>query len=49
MNADVTTLRWTDPEGHTWPLTGYRCRLCGLPLDVALIRARFDTHGEEDL
>ena len=24
--------RWTDPEGHEWPITGIYCDDCGLPL-----------------
>lgn len=24
--------RWTDPEGHAWPITGHICDRCGLPL-----------------
>ena len=24
--------RWTDPEGHHWPITGFYCDDCGLPL-----------------
>lgn len=25
--------RWTDPDGHDWPITKHRCSVCGLPLD----------------
>lgn len=24
--------RWTDAEGHRWPVTGTWCTSCGLPL-----------------
>ena len=24
--------RWTDPDGHDWPITGDTCAACGLPL-----------------
>jgi len=24
--------RWTDTEGHRWPITGIVCNVCGLPL-----------------
>lgn len=26
------TGRWTDAEGHKWPITGHWCAACGLPL-----------------
>lgn len=26
------TYRWTDDEGHEWPITGHWCTACGLPL-----------------
>lgn len=27
--------RWTDPDGHPWPITGRWCSICGLPrIDV---------------
>lgn len=26
------TDRWTDAEGHEWPITGHWCAACGLPL-----------------
>ncbi len=28
--------RWTDDDGHAWPLTGRWCDACGLPLDAIL-------------
>lgn len=31
----MTGTRWTDPDGHTWPVTGHVCAICGLPrIDV---------------
>lgn len=37
----MTARRWTDAEGHAWPLTGQWCNTCGLPL----IRvSNLDTH-----
>ena len=24
--------RWTDHQGHQWPITGHECAQCGLPL-----------------
>jgi hypothetical protein len=45
----TTVERWTDPEGHAWPVTGYECTICGLPLDPALVRAGFTDHGETEM
>lgn len=28
----MTAPRWTDDDGHTWPVTGQWCTACGLPL-----------------
>lgn len=25
-------MRWTDPEGDEWPITGHYCDVCRLPL-----------------
>lgn len=35
--------RWTDEQGHAWPVTGLWCTACGLPLDRAL--ADVGTHA----
>jgi len=34
------TARWTDPAGHSWPVTGYHCTVCHLPM----IPAGSNTH-----
>jgi len=31
--------RWTDEDGHTWPVTGQWCHECGLPLHALLVDA----------
>lgn len=28
----MTCPRWTDEDGHAWPITGTWCDVCGLPL-----------------
>jgi hypothetical protein len=40
-------LRWTDPDGAAWPLTGHLCAVCGLPLDPVLVECGYKDHGEE--
>ena len=29
-------MRWTDPDGHDWPITGFTCVVCSLPLHPGL-------------
>lgn len=36
--------RWTDDEGHEWPVTGAYCAECGLPLHRLLIERGMPTH-----
>lgn len=28
----TTPERITDDDGHEWPITGYWCQICGMPL-----------------
>lgn len=32
MMATTAPSRWLDSAGHSWPITGTWCALCGLPL-----------------
>lgn len=29
-------MRWADPDGDDWPITGLTCHVCRLPLDLVL-------------
>jgi hypothetical protein len=40
----MTGRRWTDTDGHDWPVTGYWCTECGLPLAAALVDRGETTH-----
>ena len=37
----MRTERWTDPDGHHWPLTGFFCQACRLPM---IPTAGYTTH-----
>jgi hypothetical protein len=32
-----TAKRLIDPQGHDWPVTGYWCAVCGMPLHKILL------------
>lgn len=36
--------RWTDRDGHSWPITGRHCHTCGRPLHRLLVAAGATTH-----
>ena len=36
--------RWTDRDGHSWPITGRHCHTCGLPLHRLLAATGATTH-----
>ena len=40
----MTEQRWTDIDGHDWPVTGYWCVECGLPLATWLVDNGETTH-----